>query len=208
MTVSDYNNFSCLIIGTGSLPIRCAEILLKCGNEIYGIVSSDPEVKKWSDKNAITCYEPGLNLAVDIEKDFDYLFSIVNEHILNDDMLQLPRKMAINYHDAPLPRYAGTHATSWAIMNGETDYAVSWHEISNVVDAGDILNQSTVDISADDTALTLNTKCFEAAVSAFEELIDGLARGKVVPTKQDLDKTHFFSSIQKAGERRTHLMDV
>ena len=35
------NQFSCFIIGSGTLPIQCADILLHRGHEIYGIVSSD-----------------------------------------------------------------------------------------------------------------------------------------------------------------------
>ena len=107
--------FSCVIIGGGTMPIRCAEILLRKGHEICAIVSSETEVKKWANENKISYLVPGANLAEQINKPFDYLFSIVNEHILREDVLQLPRKSSINYHDALLPRYAGTHATSWAL---------------------------------------------------------------------------------------------
>ena len=46
-----------------------------------------------------------------------------------DDVLASPRRAPVNYHDAPLPRYAGMHATSWELMHGETRHAVTWHEV-------------------------------------------------------------------------------
>ena len=42
------NQFSCFIIGSGTLPIQCADILLHRGHEIYGIVSSDAALIQWA----------------------------------------------------------------------------------------------------------------------------------------------------------------
>ncbi len=147
MASESNNKFSCLIIGSGTLPIRCAEILLRGGHEICAVVSADPQLRKWANDKNLPSLVPGNNLAEQIEKPFDYLFSIVNEHILREDILRLPRKLAINYHDAPLPRYAGTHATSWALMNGEKSHGISWHVITDLVDGGDILRQKHIDIA-------------------------------------------------------------
>jgi hypothetical protein len=36
--------FSCLIIGEGTLPMRCAELLLHRGLKINGIISSDAAI--------------------------------------------------------------------------------------------------------------------------------------------------------------------
>ena len=191
------NKFNCFIIGSGTLPIRCAEILLDKGHEICAIASSDNEVKKWAKENQISHLLPGVNLAEQIEQPFDYLFSIVNEHILHDDVLQLPGKLAINYHDAPLPKYAGTHATSWALINGEKVHGISWHLITDVVDAGDILKQKPVEITENDTALTLNTKCYETAINAFKELADDLSSGNAVAEKQNLEKRTFFPRFKR-----------
>lgn len=191
------NKFSCVIIGAGTLPIRCAEILLRAGHEVYSMVSADPEVRKWSACEKITSIVPGDDLAEQIQRPFDYLFSIVNEHILDERVLSLPRKLAINYHDGPLPRYAGTHATSWALMNGETEHGISWHVITDLVDGGDILKQKLVPIAAHETALTLNTKCYEAASEAFAELLEDISHDRLVRTKQNLEERTFFPRFRR-----------
>ncbi|MGQ0541968.1 MAG: AMP-binding protein, partial [Blastocatellia bacterium] len=190
--------FNCVLAGSGTLPIRCGELLIKNGHAICGVATSDPELKRWAEQNEIPYFVPDRDLSEQLKGiTFDYLFSIVNQHILTEDTLRLPKKLAINYHDAPLPFYAGTHATSWAIINGERKHGISWHLMSDVVDAGDILKQRSVEISENDTALTLNTKCYEAAVSAFEELVDDLSRGTPVIEKQNLENRTFFARYKR-----------
>jgi methionyl-tRNA formyltransferase len=116
--MTTFNKFSCSIIGEGILPIRCAEILLEGEQTIYGIISSNGAVNNWAREREIPHIDPEHNGIVTFlsQRPFDYLFSIVNTYILSKQVLELPRRCAINYHDAPLPRYAGSYATSWAIM--------------------------------------------------------------------------------------------
>jgi amino acid adenylation domain-containing protein len=192
------HKFSCVIVGSGTLPVRCGEILLSDGHEICAVVSSDEQVSDWASENNIVQLFPSADLAAQLrEKPFDYLFSIVNEHILREDVLTLPRKLAVNYHDAPLPKYAGTHATSWALLSGEKSHGISWHIITDVVDAGDILQQKFVEINDHDTALTLNTKCYEAALETFARLVEELAAGTISPKKQFLSERTFFPRFKR-----------
>ncbi len=189
---------SCVIIGGGTLPIRCAEIWLAKNHEICAVVSADAEVVKWTQENNHKCFAPDEKLAENLQTmGFDFLFSIVNEHILREDSLSCARRLAINYHDAPLPRYGGTHATSWAILNGEKTHGITWHTITEAVDAGDILKQKILAIDDDETALTLNTKCYEAATRAFAELTDELAAETCSFTKQNLAERTFFPRFKR-----------
>jgi methionyl-tRNA formyltransferase len=66
---------------------------------------------------------------------------MANGKILTQDILNLLRYFAINYHNSPLPKYAGLYATSSAILNDEKQYAITWHIMSEVINAGKILKQ-------------------------------------------------------------------
>lgn len=191
------NKLRCVIIGAGTLPLRCGEILIGDGHELCALVSTDKKVEKWGSGHVIPVYRSGAELLAELREPFDYLFSIVNDQILREDILDLPRKWAINYHDGPLPRYAGTHATSWALMNHERRHAISWHLVTGVVDAGDILKQKHVDIADDETAHSLNTKCYEAAALAFGELVADLSTGNVQPQCQNLTERTFFPRFKR-----------
>src|SRR5437588_9696410 len=124
-----YNKFSCFIIGEGLLPIQCAEILLERGHTIYGMISSDVVIYAWARERGMPYIDPKHKDTVTFlsQHSFDYLFSIINPHILSKQILALPRRGAINFHDSPLPRYAGSYATSWAILQGERVHGVTWH---------------------------------------------------------------------------------
>jgi amino acid adenylation domain-containing protein len=190
-----YNTFSCFIIGEGTLPIQCAEILLDREHTIYGMISSDVAVHDWARERGIPHIDPKNKDIVTFlsRHPFDYLFSIVNMSILPKRVLALPRRCAINFHDAPLPRYAGSYATSWAILQGERIHGVTWHTMTELVDGGDILKQSLFEIDDRETAFTLNAKCYDAAIGSFAELVDDLAYDRVSARKQDLSERTFFS---------------
>ncbi|WP_305791301.1 formyltransferase family protein, partial [Methylosinus sp. R-45379] len=188
------NKFSCFIIGGSRLTIRCAEIILRHGHELRGIISPDSVVNEWARRSNISNFGPTCDLdGILSQQPFDYLFSIANGLILPREILARPRKYAVNYHDSLLPRFAGTYATSWAIIHRETIHGVTWHVMSYLVDAGDIIIQCPVKVKADETAFTLNMKCFYAAIQSFELLIGDLSCNCEVFSKQDRDERTFFA---------------
>ncbi|MGB3512064.1 MAG: formyltransferase family protein [Microcoleaceae cyanobacterium] len=188
--------FNCFIIGQGTLPIQCAEIILASGHQIAGVVSSDSSIVAWAKEQKIPHLKPerpSIEIPKFLSKQpFDYLFSIVNFYILKKKVLELPRFGAINYHDSLLPKYAGVHATSWALMQGEKTHGITWHLMTDRVDAGDILKQVEFDIAPRETALSLNGKCYERTIDTFRQLIEELSRGGVSPRKQKLDEGSYF----------------
>ena len=192
--------FSCFVIGDGALAAECASILSDAGHDVCGVMSANAQLARWADERAIPLVTPADDVASAMRgalaargmDGVDWVFSVVNTQILGRDVLALARRGVINYHDAPLPRYAGMHATSWAIINGERRHGISWHLVVERVDAGDILKQVPVDIEPDDSAFSLNAKCYVAAIESFRDLVDELAAGRARPVPQDLSQRTFF----------------
>ena len=191
--------FTCFIIGESSLPIKCAEKLLFYNHTIKGIISKDTEVLDWARDNNIPLFHHKKKEMFSYLRDqsFDYFFSINSNYIIPDHILALPKRFAINYHDSPLPGYAGKHATSWAIMNRETKHAISWHVVESKIDTGDLLKQVHFNIEPGETAFTLNLKCYENAINAFEELILELADMRETRTKQNLIERSYFGMYKR-----------
>ncbi|MDQ8040216.1 MAG: formyltransferase family protein, partial [Cellulomonas sp.] len=193
------NARSCWIIGEGSLTLNCAELILAQGCHVLGIISSSGHVEKWAKKNKIP-YFTSLNKAYEailLSDTFDYLFSIVNPAILKTPLLNKPRFFAINFHDSMLPRYAGMHSTSWAILNGEREHGITWHIMSEKVDAGDILKQAKVDIESDDTAINVNRKCYEIAFITFKKLLSELLTDTYKTQPQQVDRATYCGLFNK-----------
>ena len=192
------NQFSCFLIGEGTLPIQCAELLLERGHKILGVISSDTSINSWAKRKDIPHIQQTDNLVAFLsQQPFDYLFSIVNNSVLPKEILELPCIEAINCHDAPLPRYAGVNATSWALMHGEKTHGVTWHVMSVMVNAGNILKQISVEINSDETTFTLNGKCYEAAICSFAQLIDELSSNQALVRKQNLDERTYFGRYKR-----------
>jgi methionyl-tRNA formyltransferase len=190
--------FSCFLIGEGTLPIQCAELLLEQGHQILGIVSPDESISDWAKEKGIS----HISLKDDLtsilsQQSFDYLFSIFNNSVLPKEILDLPRQYAINFHDSPLPKYAGVNATSWAVMQREKAYGVTWHVMTDLVDGGDILKQVPIDINERETTFTLKVKRYEAAIHSFAQLIDELSAGKAVAISQNLNNRTYFPPAKR-----------
>jgi amino acid adenylation domain-containing protein len=182
------NTFSSYIIGSGTLPIHCAELLLERGHEIFGIISSDTRVARWAARRNIEHIPPQADLLATLGRHpFDYLFSIANPHMLHEQIVTMPNKFAVNYHDALLPHYAGTYPTSWALMHQECTHGITWHVMAREIDTVAALKQQVVGIEPGETAFTLNAKCYQAAIESFAVLIEELAAGQETTQKLNVD---------------------
>jgi amino acid adenylation domain-containing protein len=191
--------FSCYIIGETTLPVRCVEILLEQGCRVLGMISNDPQVINWAKSIGIPTIPPRKTRMISFleENPFDYLFGIFNTFVLPEDILSLPGKCAINYHDSLLPRYAGMHVPSWAIINRETQHGVTWHVVDKGIDTGDILKQVPIEIAPGDTGFSLNMKCYHAGVKAFEELVKELVSGGETRVRQDFDQRTYYGKYKR-----------
>lgn len=196
--MSNTTAFSGIFIGSRSLLIQCAERFIRRGHRIPAIVSSDPSIQRWASDRNVACLAPAPDLAARLATEsFDYLFSVANLAVLGRDVLLLPRRAAINFHDGPLPEYAGLNVTSWAVLNQQPGHGVSWHLMSERVDGGDVLAEARFPVAAEDTALTLNARCYQAAVASFEELLIALESDTVRPRRQELQRRRYFGKDKR-----------
>ena len=182
-----------VLVGGGSVLVRCGETLTAKGHGVRAVVSDDPVARSWASRSGIPHY--GLDEAVASAPGLscDLLLSVGNYALLPAALLNCAKRMSINYHYGPLPEYSGLHAPSWAIADRASEYAITWHRMSELVDGGDILKRVPVSIESDDTALSLGVKCDEAALVGLAELIDEIAEGRDQATPQDLAARTYFS---------------
>lgn len=186
------------IIGKDSIAEQCAKhILADSDFKLLGIVSNTQSLKHWAAQNNIPTFKTVDEWLESNIEDFDYLLSAYNDEILSREVLSLPKVCAINYHHSLLPTYCGSNSTSWAILNNEREHGVTWHVMTDVIDAGDILKQKRFLVSDDETALSLNMKCMVKALGLFEELLTDIKHNKLKMLPQDLSKRTYYTINQK-----------
>jgi natural product biosynthesis luciferase-like monooxygenase protein len=183
----------CLLVGDQSLLVRCGDRLRAAGWRIAQVVTGDEGVARWAAGLELPCESYSVALAERLGPGaVDYVFSIGNLRMLPSSWLAVARRRTINFHDGPLPEYRGLHVTAWALLNREAAHGITWHEARPKVDAGDVLEEERFPIAADDTALTLNAKCYDAGSRAFDRLITALATGSVTPRPIDVAAGRYF----------------
>src|SRR5260221_719096 len=133
---------TCFVVGDGLIASRAFEILLENRVSVLGVHTPDHDFLGRVRARGVRAYEALSAFRDALESEpFDYLFSVNNSWIVPDVLLRRARRAAINYHDAPLPRYRGLYATSWALLNEEDEHGITWHEMVAGIDEGRILSQ-------------------------------------------------------------------
>jgi len=107
----------------------------------------------------------------------DLLVSVQAAQIMRRTLLESPRLGAVNLHFGPLPRYRGVAPIAWAIINGETETAVTLHMMDPGIDSGPILASAPVAIGREETARSLYDRCTQAAVDLFTAEWPRIRRG-------------------------------
>lgn len=192
------SSLAAVFVGSDTLLLQCLDSWRERGNTVAGVLTDTDKVRRYCAENGLRCLPVDQQTPTALANvTFDYLFAITWLRLLPPELLALPRQMAINFHDGPLPRYAGLNATCWSLLNGESEHAVTWHLIDAKADTGDILLQHTFPIAADDTAFTLNARCFAFGTQSFGELSEQLVNGTAIGTAQDLTRRSYFGRHQR-----------
>lgn len=127
------------------------------------------------------------------DQQIDVLLNVHLLYIIHPDILNAVSVGGFNLHPGPLPAYAGLNTPSWAIYNGESEFGVTLHWLEAGIDTGHIAYQETLNISPDETGLSLSTKCAKAGIELISRLINDLAESSPVPRiPQDLSQRKYF----------------
>ena len=192
MTGSTGSPLSCVLVGSDALLVDCAEIWRAHGLTVAGVLTDGDAPAEWAVARGIPVAAPGEALPAPAPNgSVDVLLSVTNFTHKPRNLGLVPRLAAINYHDGPLPTYGGFNATAWALMAREPRHGVTWHTWSDRIDEGDILAQRVFDLAPNETSLTLNARCYEAALDSFRELVERLRDGALGPRAQRPDAATF-----------------
>jgi methionyl-tRNA formyltransferase len=122
----------------------------------------------------------------------EMIFSFYYRHMIPEEILRIAPQGAYNLHGSLLPSYRGRCPVNWVLVNGETKTGVTLHHMVKKADAGDIVGQRIVPISAEDTALTLYGKLCEASGVLLDELLPLMKIGQAPRISQDISLGSYF----------------
>jgi methionyl-tRNA formyltransferase len=122
----------------------------------------------------------------------DFVFSFYYRHMLNSAWLALPKRGALNMHGSLLPKYRGRAPVHWAIIHGETVTGASLHYMLEKPDAGALVDQQSVPIGENDTALEVSMQVAETARQVLHRSLPKLIAGSASARPLDLAQGSYF----------------
>ena len=164
-----------VVLGEGPLFNYCVKELSKKFENVYCLNDSRNKNRNVKKTNLIK-----------IEKfqKIDFLFSIMNKNIIKNEILDTT-SYAINFPDAPLPKYAGLNSSTFGILNDEKNWGCTWHIMDEKLDKGDILFQKKFKIGPDNTAYDIDVQSQFHGHLLFQKIIKNLDKLNKFRKKQN-----------------------
>ncbi len=207
-----------VFLGTPAFAVPPLDALARAGHELVAVVAQpdrpagrgqalkEPATKAWARARGVPVVQPEKvrdgRLAAELRAlRPDVLCVAAYGRILGRDLLELAPFGAINVHGSLLPRYRGAAPIQWAIASGDAETGVSIMQMDEGLDTGDVLLQRALPIAPDDTAETLAPRLAALGGEALAEALDLLARGELVPVRQDASRATLAPILEKERGR-------
>jgi methionyl-tRNA formyltransferase len=195
-----------VVFAYSEVGVRCVRELLAQGVEIPLLLThaDDPGENQWFASVQQLAEAHGLRVETPINPNTpewiaagaaanpDFLFSFYYRFMLEKAWLAVPRRGAFNMHGSLLPKYRGRAPVHWAILNGESVTGASLHYMVEKPDAGALVDQQSVAILENDTALDVSLKVAEAAEQVLRRSLPKLVAGSAEARTLDLTQGSYF----------------
>ncbi len=185
------------ILGGGRFSVMIAREFIRCGHKIVGF-----SFPAWYADHAkrpvedFTAANHEIKLFRDLDElatqDLDFILATEYGNIIPERIFSLPKHGSYNVHNALLPRYRGRHPLVWALIRGETEVGVTIHDITPELDAGDIVYQTSIPVSLEDTVASLGERLNALVRDTICGTFNAIAEGSAQFLKQDPTKATFF----------------
>ncbi|MBP6993170.1 MAG: formyl transferase [Spirochaetes bacterium] len=121
--------------------------------------------------------------------------------IVKRPLFSIPKVGTINFHPSYLPYNKGKHYNFWSIIE-ETQFGVSIHFVDDSIDGGDIIFQSKIEKTWEDTGESLYFKAQKSIVELFKYNFKALITGEYSRIKQKKDEGsfHYASELEPASQ--------
>lgn len=118
--------------------------------------------------------------------------------ILPLEIINLPKFKTVNAHFSALPKYRGASPLQAALLNGDSQTAVSIFVLDEKVDHGPVLAVKTVEIGPDETYPELLKKLALKSAEIITQTLEDYISGKITPLPQKEQEASYTKILNKA----------
>lgn len=207
-----------LFMGTPDFAVPCLNALVEQGYNVVAVVTqpdrpkgrkgdlTPPPVKVAAMAHGLPVLQPEKvrteEAMAELEAlDIDLLITAAYGQLLPKRLLDMPRLGCINVHASLLPRWRGGAPMHRAIIEGDKESGVTIMRMVQAMDAGDIITQTVVPITEDDTVATLHDKLAAAGSKLLIETLPSIQAGTHTETPQDESLVTYSPTIKRDDEK-------
>ena len=177
-----------VVLGTSEFTLCLAKNVIKNGCRVVALVSMPKEnrpnnsidIGDFATKQSIPYFEfedinspESKKIITEIAPDF-----ILSSwpKIIDNSIISIPKRMVIGSHPAVLPYNRGRHPLHWHIALGIKNTSISFFNMDEGIDSGNILIQEPFSIEESDNINDANNKMIGAASFGLSKLIEILKK--------------------------------
>ena len=129
--------------------------------------------------------------------EIDFLIVVAYGKILPKWLLELPSLSSINIHFSLLPKYRGASPIQSALLSGEKETGITFIEMSEKLDTGDIISAEKTKICEDDNKIKLEARLTRLSIKKINEVLRDLTKQKKTLIKQNNASASYCQKILK-----------
>ena len=203
-----------VFMGTPDFSVPVLEALIKNYNVIGVVTQPDKQVGRHGEIRMTPVKELSLKYNIPViqperlrkESDLvlalkpDLIITCAYGQIVPKEIIDYPKYHCINVHASLLPRHRGGAPIHRAIMEGDKETGITIMYMDYGMDNGDIIAQSAIPITNEDTAETLFEKLSQLGATFLIETLPQILNGNIIPTKQIESEATFSYNIKPEDE--------
>ena len=211
------NDKKIIFMGTPDIAAQHLQYLLDNSINIVGVFTQPPRKKnrgmnieespvhQIAKKNNLETFYPSSIDGKAIEQinslDPDIIIVVAYGIILPSQLLDIPKFGCINIHVSLLPRWRGAAPIEHAMLAGDVKTGISVIKISPKLDAGDILHQESLNISADMYSDELTVALTNLGKQTMLKVLPKIFENKTPSNKQDINNVTYASKFTSADRK-------
>ena len=209
-------NYNILFVGTSKFAVPILEGLLESSVNIQAVFTAPPKLANRGLKKVLSpigkfAEEYQLPLEYSDLKDSetinkikelspDIIFVIAYGYILPKEIIEIPKLGCFNFHGSILPKYRGAAPIQRAIIAGEKTTGVTVIKVDQGLDTGDVVLDSSIEISDEDTYHDLEKKLSQLSKNILPTFFEKLSSNtEIMP--QDNAQATYAAKINKTEAR-------
>lgn len=185
------------LLASGNLGYTVVKHLLSVSEVIFIMTDKNSvNIIEICQQNRLPCFvgnpRRGKSQSFIRNKKIEVLISVNYLFLIEEDLINLPSKIAFNIHGSLLPKYRGRTPHVWAIINNEVETGITAHLIDSGCDTGDIIEQVRIPIDYWETGAEILEKFSENYIPLIEIVLSKVKMGDLkVKRQEDIKATYF-----------------